>query len=330
MGLWPGGLIKVNAQTRYGDDNNFNTGALFPVNLISLYPDAVEECYTALSDWYITQFFSPRLAVLVGKVSFRESNVFAHNETDQFLSMPLNFNPLPGITLPTMSTLMAGVIVRPTDWLMISTFVADPEGRAGVVGFDTAFDRGTTLMQTAEVAIKPFGLPGHQRVGWTWTDQSLVQLQQDPRLILSNIQRGLEPPVRTADSDWSFLYDFDQFLYTVPGHPDRGLGVFGRFGLSDGKVNMMRAFYSVGIGGKGLIPGRERDSFGVGYYYLDLSSDMPQVLRDQTHDEQGVELYYRISVTPWLHITPDVQIINPAARDIGTTWVAGVRMTIDL
>ncbi len=55
--------------------------------------------------------------------------------------------------------------------------------------------------------------------------------------------------------------------------------------------------------------------------------------------EQGVELYYNIAVTPWLHVTPDLQFIN-AGRDkapilglnrkaIDTAIVAGLRIKVD-
>ena len=88
-------------------------------------------------------------------------------------------------------------------------------------------------------------------------------------------------------------------------------------------------FYSIGLGGKGLVPGRDNDSFGVGYYYLAISDKLPRVIERRTQDEQGVELYYNIAITPWLHITPDLQVIEPASDRVDTTVVAGVRMKID-
>ena len=114
-----------------------------------------------------------------------------------------------------------------------------------------------------------------------------------------------------------------------PGKKDQGFGLFGRFGLTDGEVNPVQEFYSIGLGGKGMIPGRDNDSFGVGYYYLAISDKLPRVIERRTQDEQGVELYYNVAVTPWLHITPDLQVIEPARENVDTTVVAGVRMKID-
>lgn len=78
-----------------------------------------------------------------------------------------------------------------------------------------------------------------------------------------------------------------------------------------------------------MIPSRDNDSFGLGYYYLAISDEFPRVIERRTQDEQGVELYYNIAITPWLHITPDLQVIEPAREDVDATVVAGVRMKID-
>ena len=80
-----------------------------------------------------------------------------------------------------------------------------------------------------------------------------------------------------------------------------------------------------------MIPGREKDQWGVGYYYLKLSDDLPRVLRNRLvldHD-QGGELFYNIVVTPWLHLTPDLQIISPARKDTDAAVVLGLRMKVD-
>ena len=56
-----------------------------------------------------------------------------------------------------------------------------------------------------------------------------------------------------------------------------------------------------------------------------MSDDLPAFMG--LSSEQGVELYYDIEVTPWLHITPDLQVIvDPGgsdARDVAI--VCGIR-----
>ena len=116
-----------------------------------------------------------------------------------------------------------------------------------------------------------------------------------------------------------------------PGEASQGFGIFGRLGISDGKANAFHRFYSFGFGGEGMLTGRERDQFGIGYYYLDISNKLPAIVRQRLlrgHD-QGVELYYNFAVTPWLHVTPDLQIVDPAVRGTSTAVVTGLRVKVD-
>lgn len=326
-GLWPGGLFVARGETRYGNSNNLNTGALMPVNTASLFP-VPEKDITALTDLNFTQFLAPWIGITAGKVYFRESNVFASNETEQFMNTAFVFNPALATTVP-IDALAGGIILRPTEWLMIPTMAIDSEGTANHSGFDTAFNRGTTVFQQAIIEIKPFGLAGHQRIGWAWSDRRRIQFEQNPWEVINAIITGSTAGLERKSHDWSFIYDFDQYLYTIPGKQSQEFGLFGRFGLTDGEVNPVQEFYSIGLSGKGLIPDRDNDSLGVGYYYLAISDELPRIIERRTHDEQGMELYYNVAITPWMHITPDLQVIEPVRENVNTTVVAGVRMKID-
>jgi porin len=267
-------------------------------------------------------------------MSPRETNVFAGDETEQFLNTAFNVNPAYLTTVP-QSFLGAGLILIPHEDIMLTTLVLDADGVADECGLDTVLDRGTSIFQQIEVKVRPCGLPGHQRFGWTWSDKVKTRLGQNSRLLIEELIRyqlglGPAPQLDEAGSDWAFFYDFDQYLYVVPGTKDQGIGLFGRFGVTDGRANPVGAFYSLGVGGKGLIPTRENDSFGVGYYYLRTSDKLGPIGRRLLDGcEQGVEVYYNIAVTPWLKITPSVQVIDPMRKGVDTTVVAGVRAKID-
>jgi porin len=162
-------------------------------------------------------------------------------------------------------------------------------------------------------------------------------------VIVGNILVETSPTKESGS--WAFTYNFDQYLYEEAQDPAQGFGIFGRIGISDGKANPIHQFYSFGFGGKGLIPTRDRDRFGIGYYYMKISGDLrdtfPPLLRERVglDHEQGVELFYNIAVTPWLHVTPDLQFIDAARNEaplvganrkaIHTAVVAGLRVKID-
>ena len=138
--------------------------------------------------------------------------------------------------------------------------------------------------------------------------------------------------LRRKPDSWCFYYNFDQYLYVEhgdnpQGDSPQGVGVFGRFGLADDDTNPVEWLFNIGIGGKGIITGRDRDTFGLGYYYLGVSDELPgRILSD---DGQGVEIWYNIEAMPWLHITPDLQVINSSRKGVPTTWVGGIRVKLD-
>jgi porin len=323
MGLWRGGYFKVHGETQFGRDVNGQTGAFMPVNTVALYPMPSEEL-TCLSEVIYTQVIIPEFIMLAGKIEPRETNVFAGNETEQFMNTAFVFNPIVGRTLP-LDFLGAGVVFTPVKWLSNTTLVLDAEGNAAQSGFDTVFRRGTTVFNKTEADVKPFGLAGHQRVSFTTCDKNMTLLHQDFRAILKEKFEKKDVVLEKQSGDWCLMYDFDQYIYTVKDHPDRGFGLFGRYGVSSGRVNPIEAFYSLGLGGKGMIPTRPEDTFGVGYYYLGTANDLYRVKAFKLNNEQGVELYYNIKVTPWMQITPDLQIINPASKVVKTAVVAGIR-----
>ncbi len=145
--------------------------------------------------------------------------------------------------------------------------------------------------------------------------------------LLNLVTLDLQP--ERESSSWSFLYNFDQYLHVEAEDPSQGIGIFGRFGISDGEANPIEAFYSIGLGGKGIVPKRDNDKFGLGYYYTDFGGGLPERLG--IHSAQGVELFYNIEVTPWLHITPDLQvIIKPGGfenRDVAVVYGLRAQMS---
>ena len=89
----------------------------------------------------------------------------------------------------------------------------------------------------------------------------------------------------------------------------------------------MHYFYSIGIGGKGVIPGRPLDSYGIGYYYIDFSNPTFTALGTNVsflRDEQGFEAYYNFAVTPWMKLTPYIQVIRPAQKEVVSISMDGI------
>jgi len=344
MGLWPGGTIVLYGEARWGNGINGKVGSLVPVNLDAIKPFVGDECEYTLSEYFIQQvLFEGKLVLLAGKLDGSrafDTNVFANNERTQFLNTALRNNVMIPPFLP-YTILGASVIVNPTPWLSIITAAADSEGKNSTTGFDTTFHgpTHTTVIHEWAFKVKPFGLPGNQRVGFAWSSKETHKLnpispfkETGPFLMkyAPKLLETLSPylPYESSPDNVTLYYNFDQYLYTEADDPTQGVGVFGRFGWAREDVNPVNYFYSIGLGGKGIIPNRDNDTLGIGYYFVDLSNDLPYMF----HSEQGVECYYNIEVAPWLHISPDLQVIvNPGGTDDhDVSLVYGLRMQMNL
>jgi porin len=330
LGLWPGGLLMLRAEAAYDHPVNRSAGGPMPVNMEPTLPLPARN-ELVLSHVVFTQRLSEQFEISLGKLDTTtgDMNEFAHGRGDiQFMNMALQFNPVP-IRVAPYSVLGMGLSYLPIKDLLLSFFVFDTDGTPTRTGFDTLFKDGTTLAWEGRLTIRPFGLTGHQLVGFAWSNKKYNLLEQDPRTIIGNILEGT--PLRTDKGSWVIYYNFDQYMYTSPNDSSQGFGLFGRFGISDGRANPFHQFYSFGIGGKGMVPGREKDQWGIGYYYMKLSDHLPRLLRNRLglDHQQGGELYYNFQVTPWLHLTPDLQIVGQARKDLDTAVVLGFRMKVD-
>src|SRR5262249_14035937 len=138
---------------------------------------------------------------------------------------------------------------------------------------------------------------------------------------------------------WSIFYSADQAFYVDPNNPKRSWGFFTNIGLADNGPSPVRWSAAVALGGSSPLVSRPLDTFGLGYSFVDYTSPVKNLaprLLPVTND-QAVEFFYNIAVTPWFRLTPDLQVLLPArertlppnAQSIDTAVVFGIRAKID-
>jgi porin len=340
LGLWPGGFLTAELEWNFGKGVNLRNGGLMPVNTNQMFPVPAEEG-VAVPALNFTQFLSEYAGVVFGKLDTTsgDMNEFAHGKGDtQFMNMAFNLNPALLMTVP-YSTLGAGLIILPTKdpHAAIVTFsVVSAKGEADTSGFDNLNSDTLSFNLEARVRTNFFGLTGHQLVGAIYSNKDYTSMDQ--RL---SLQPGSNSIAKETDS-WSVYYNFDQYFYEPVKGSGRGVGIFGRFAATDGNPNLINYFYSLGIGGKGIMASRPHDRFGLGWYYIDIKNPTftgPLMTRVFLQDEQGVEAYYSVALTPWAHLTPNIQVIRgaqkqtvaplPANRtDIDTATILGLRLQL--
>jgi porin len=321
-GLWPGGLVKVHGQTEFGRGVGRKVGAILPVNYQSLLPVPGDPGETTLSEVYLMQALSKYLLVTIGKwnpQTFGDTNVFANDQQTQFMNTGLVNNPVlfPFMPYTTIGTFLA-IMPLGTDDLIIGPFFGGTTSMANQSGFNTWLDQpyGTTTGGEVDVKVRPFRLPGNIRLGGVWSNKHFFDLAQDRRLLIEDFVLGRTP--EKVDGSYALYGNFDQYVYMEDEETKQGLGLFGRLGFAPERTNVLNWFYSLGVGGKGVVPRRDEDTFGVGYYFAEVSDDFTKgPILPNLNPEQGIEAYYNIQLTPWMQLTPDLQcIINPAVASM--------------
>jgi len=339
LGLWPGGFFTVEVEGNFANSVNGLTGALMPVNTNQIFPMPTGSNFNVPNVSFM-QFFSPYAGLVFGKLAVLtptsgDMNEFAHGKGDtQFMNTAFSINPVTLLIIP-YSTLGAGLIILPTKdphAAIIGFSVLQTNGKANVVGFDDLHSNQLTFAGEARMRTNFFGLTGHQLIGGGYSNKTFTSLDKSLRFFIEN--RTIEE----QKGSWNVYYNFDQYLYEPEKGSGQGIGIFGRFGVSDGNPNPMHFFFSFGVGGKGIIPGRPLDRFGVGYYYIDVSSPKFTGLLGSTgeplRDEYGFEIFYNVAITPWLQVTPDIQVVKPAQKqtnsgeNVNTAVVLGLRLQV--
>lgn len=323
----PGMFIKVRAEHRFGQNVNTRTGSILPAALAADLPTPDSD-HVYLTNVLLMQFLSESFGVFAGKLDTLDGdlNAFAHGRgKDQFLNVALLTNPA-GLLVAPYSTLGAGFLLVKNEVPWFTFTVLNAKETIKTAGFNELFQDGVVLAPEARLPTKFFGLTGHQLVGAVWSSREFTGLNQDPRVVLPNVE------TTKNQGSWSAYWNFDQYLIEDPQRPGRGWGVFARAGLADKETNPIHWFLSAGIGGNSPIPGREYDTFGVGWFYSKVSDETAQFAKAVlalTSVGQGVELFYNIGVTPWFHLTPDVQFIKPASERVDSAVVVGFRAKAD-
>jgi porin len=329
LGLWKGFSIKIHGETRYGDSPNFITGALSPVNEYLLVPGE-QGVVSGLTGVKFSQYLSDNALVYTGKINLLdEIRQPLTNATglEGFMNTSLIFNTILARTLP-YSAFGAGFYYLKDKEPVFLLSVFDTRDASTTSVFDNFFTNGAVIFGTVHLPTKFLGLPGHQGLDVVYSSGRYTDVQESKYL---DPITELVIPSSPKSGSWAVGYLMDQALWVAPDDPQRVWGVFGKFGISDGNPNPIRWTAMAGVSGASPLPGRPRDTFGLGYFCLGLSDALKRGAPPDAplRNEHGVELYYNARVTPWFQLTPDLQVLVPFEQHANTAVVVGLRAKVD-
>jgi porin len=101
-----------------------------------------------------------------------------------------------------------------------------------------------------------------------------------------------------------------------------------RFYYAPEDRNLWNTFVSGGVGGRGVIPSRPLDRYGLGFYAFIESGKLKQqpILAGAFGTEYGWEAFYNFAITPWLQFTPDFQYIQSGQVGVNHVGIVGMRL----
>jgi porin len=323
LGFWKGFSLTVHGEYNYSESINGAGGTLVPTNTALVFPGMEDADALDLSSVYFQQQFGGFGSLLVGKINMMDIAARAPFKGGAGIDAFWNLTfvaPPSGLVPPYLFGALMSVRTEPATF---GLWVYDPASVVNKTGFEEPFANGVTIRGSVDFPVTIGGLSGHQGLVALYSTESGTDLDDIGDTFLPPFPPDY-PDIK--NDNYLFAYSFDQYLYRVSENSREGFGLFGQFGISDG--NPSRLYWSAlaGIGGTGLIPGRSRDNWGIGYYYdapsRDLQDSLSSVLT--IRDEQGVEIFYNFAVTLWLAMGADLQVINPSMGD-DTVVIPGLR-----
>jgi porin len=324
LGLNKGFVAMLHAETRFGEDVILDAAGLAPVNANMLYPSL--ENTTAITGLQFMQALSEDWAVTFGKINTLDLLNTIYPEMGRGVDGFMNasaFLPLTVVRTIPLSFLGAGVLKMRRGQIQGGVVVHDSRNVPTTSGFEDLFDNGANVAALWRVFTELGGLPGSHLFLGSWANGTFTSLDRTGWAFLPGV--GIVAP--ESSGSWSALYVLEQKLWVDPCCPKRSLGLLSEWGFADPETCPYEWVCNVGLQGHGLVGCRPHDTMGVAYFYSGLSDDLQELLGRvlPLDDLQGVELYYNAAVTPWFHLTADLQVVEPADSRRDTAVVFGLR-----
>ncbi len=314
LARWKGGTFFTNFQQQSGDNGGVDAGDIQGVSNI----DA--DGRTQISEvWFEQKLWDDRLRIKVGKVD--ANGDFAHTpDADEFINGSFGGTPailgFPTYPDPAMS---ANVFVKPIEHLDLGFGVYDGSTQAG----HTTGDDGPAGFVGGASHLFYVG-----EAGWSYSVKGAL----DGRLSAGAWHHTAEFPRFDGGTDDGATGQYamlDQKLWREnPDKPDdpQGIAVFARYAHASGVVSAIEHQVDTGLAWTGLIPHRDDDVLGLGLTWAGISDHAGLAVNNET----VYELFYRLRLTTWFSVKPDMQYIHDGAAGAKSDTVVGtIRVVID-
>jgi len=339
-GWWNAGLLHVTLQSRYGHDieRTFNAGGSLPSYTGLLHPGPTYYHNTYPAEMFLVQGLSKQVSVVLGRISdiyIPDQTMFGDSYKYYFANFNFNKNPMTaGFYQPTAWSALG--IWAPSKKLVLAGGVLDPYSDTRTFA-KNAFQK-VNLYLMAVTSYRIGGMPGSFGPAFNWSNAPKTDLTQPftglpaaeapaaiGALLGARSFEGLS--VNRKQESWFAIANASQYLWLKDNPADvparlrggevlSGVGLFARAGYAPEQTNVVTRDASIALFAHGLLDARPYDSFGVGWYYNEISSDFKDTIAEltqgqrQARNESGTEVFYNMAITPAVRFIGSYQYIR--------------------
>jgi porin len=339
LGLWHAGIVTVHGRTKIGRSVNMTASTLSPVNYNYSTPDPSEQSESFLEEYYLFQGLTEKLSIMAGRILFgnlSDITRFANDDQTQFMNSAFKNSLLLGLLTDAQSLHGIALCYKATPNISVAPFILSSNDKDNVWGSPGGLfsEYSTGVMVTLNWLLGD--LPGEAFPIFGYNSKDVMAIDNPD--LEHNLLLGLDLPQKNSNRVVGF--SADQYIYkpekasmsTVHtaqfDKTPEGIGVFFRFYYAPEDRNLWNAFVSGGVGGRGVIPSRPFDRYGLGFYAFIESGKLEQqpILAGAFGTEYGWEAFYNFAITPWLQLTPDFQYVQSGRIGVGHVGVVGMRL----
>jgi porin len=338
FGLWEGVSLQLHATTRFGEDVNADAGDLSLINAGMLYPAPGDYHDTKITHFAVTQnLFGGRAQAFAGKLNVVDlmTGFFPQiaGGLEGFWGVQTLMPALPWFRFVNLSQWGGGAWTINEETKMVEHgFLVIGQENTSTENFTklkSSFDDGVAMLAWIRLFWKLDELPGYFLLfGGGSTKKYQSNDPHDWHFVpgqgLANDNGKKEP--------WDIAWYFYQDFWQAQGDPTRHAGIF--FGASTGNddPNFSQSNAFLTVEAFGPMASRPKDRMGVAAFYSSFTDDYKDLTDDlgiELRDMWGFELYYNIEINKWLHLTPDLQLLENEWRGDDFAIIPGVRLVTD-
>lgn len=329
MGLWKGGKIIFHAaEWQFGQNAVADAVGLAPVNTNLLIPQPSPSF--AITHLQLVQGISENgWAATVGRYNLLDLWTTFYPDYGRGLDGFMNTASLIPINavapgLPPVSNI-AGILKEGEGGPEAAFLVIESQNSPTTAGLE--FPNGVTLLGALRRNTRFADLAGSHMIAATYSTGDYTSLNTNNWVILPG---GVVSP-GTQRGTWFAGYFGEQRLWQDSRNEKRYTKLYGYVGFADRDTSPYEWTAALTLEAFGPSTNRPHDRMGIGYFYNGLSGPLENLAAPivPLHDVHGGEVYYNAAVTPWFHVTLDLQAIQSDVEARDTALVLGLRAKVD-